>query len=155
MEKQTLEQLQEQVKDLQEQVRVEADARTKAEDEMAAMAEISAFTAPVAEEQPTGRMIEIDVCTNPAERNAKKLVYKKVKVPTYYYALNLPTGAGLCLSTNGIQYFHGETYEFTQNELADIKSRVARCWDHEKSIHGNNENAYRKPTNRNFGVKRA
>jgi hypothetical protein len=31
---------------------------------------------------------------------------------------------------------------------------VARCWDHEKSIHGNDENAYRKPTNRHLTMKR-
>jgi hypothetical protein len=30
--------------------------------------------------------------------------------------------------------------------LVDLKSRVARCWEHEKSIHGDNENAYRRPT---------
>jgi hypothetical protein len=67
------------------------------------------------------------------------------------YTINLPAGAGNCLYTNGIEYYHGETYEFDAEILSEMKSRVARCWDHEKSIHGENENAYRRPTNVHYG----
>jgi hypothetical protein len=90
---------------------------------------------------------------NPGEKDVKKYKYKKVKVPTYYYNIQLPAGAGICLWTNGVEYYHGETYEFDPNTLAEMKSRVARCWEHEKSIHGDNENAYRKPTNHTLTMK--
>ena len=98
------------------------------------------------EEQPTGRTVDVDMCVNPAERDAKKHKFKVSKVPTFFYNIQLPAGAGVSLSTNGVEYYHGQTYEFTLYELAAIKDRVARCWAHEKSIHGENENAYKKPT---------
>lgn len=102
------------------------------------------------EEQPTGKTVGVEVCLNPAERDEKKLKFKVVQMPTYFYTIQLPPGAGIDLTTNGIAYYHGQTYEFDPLTLADIKSRVARCWDHEKSIHGGNENAYRKPTARHL-----
>jgi hypothetical protein len=49
--------------------------------------------------------------------------------------------------TNGIAYYHGQTYEVDPMTLQDLKSRVARTWDHERAIHSENANAYRKPTN--------
>jgi hypothetical protein len=68
-------------------------------------------------------------------------------MPTWFYTINLPVGAGPKLTTNGVDYFHGQTVEVTPDVLSDLKSRVARCWDHEKSIGGGNENAYRQHTN--------
>ena len=102
------------------------------------------------EEQPTGKTVKVEVCLNPAEREEKKQKFKFVDMPTFFYTIQLPPGAGTDLTTNGIAYYHGQTYELDQLTLADIKSRVARCWDHEKSIHGGNENAYRKPTARHL-----
>jgi len=102
------------------------------------------------EEQPTGKTVMIEVCINPWEREEKKQVFKNVEYPTYYYAIQLPAGAGTNLATNGVEYYHGQTYEVDQFTLADLKSRVARCWDHEKAIHSENENAYRKPTNKHL-----
>jgi hypothetical protein len=79
------------------------------------------------------------------------LKFKNIEYPTFYYNIQLPAGAsgsnGSCLSTNGVEYHHGQTYEFDEVTLAEMKSRVAKCWDHEKSIHGENENAYRRPSN--------
>lgn len=104
------------------------------------------------EEQPTGRTVTVSVCLNPTVRDEKKLKFKDVEMPTFFYRIALPAGAtgsnGSCLSTNGVEYHHGQTYEFDESTLAEIKSRVARCWDHEKSIHGDNENAYRKMSNK-------
>lgn len=125
--------------------------RTEAEDNALAMAQASAFSGNT-EEQPTGNTVDVEVCLNPAERDEKKLKFKTVKMPTFFYQIQLPTAAGLDLTTNGVAYYHGQTYEFDLMGLQDIKSRVARCWDHEKSIHGNNENAYRKPTHLRVGV---
>jgi hypothetical protein len=111
-----------------------------------AMAQASPFLGNT-EEQATGRTITQSVCINPWERDEKKQKFKSVEVPTYYYAIHIPAGVGLWLMTNGVEYFHGQTYEVTLDVLADLKSRVARCYDHEKSIHSENENAYKRPTN--------
>ena len=126
------------------------EARTEAEELAASMAQASTMMGAVSEEHPTGNTIGIRVCTNPWERDEKEQKWKTIKYPTYMYAVQLPAGAGLCLATNGVEYYHGQAYEVDPFTLADLKSRVARCWEHEKSIHGDNENAYRKPTNRSF-----
>lgn len=123
--------------------------KTEAQERANALASASPY-AGISEEQPTGKTVTLSICLNPAERKESKLKWKEVEVPTYYYSIDLPTGAGLDLATNGVSYFHGQTYELDEYTLRDLKSRVARCWDHEKSVHGENPNAYRKPTNRHF-----
>lgn len=120
-----------------------------------AMALVGSYSEPTGSERPTGRTVKVEVCINPTERNPKKLEFKTVEYPTYYYTINIPAGAGLDLSTNGAPYYHGETYEFDPMQLADMKSRVARCWDHERTIHSENENAYRKPTHVHLVGRRA
>ena len=111
------------------------------------MAEASVFMGGTSEEQATGRTVKMSVCVNPAERDERKLKYKEVQVPTYFYTIDLPAGAGVSLITNGTAYYHGQTYEVDHATLVDLKSRVARTWDHERAIHSENANAYRKPTN--------
>lgn len=96
------------------------------------------------EEQATGKTIKVKVCSNPTERDEKKQKWVEVDFPTYAYKIDIPAGFGISLYTNGRQYYHNETYEFTERGLSDIKSRIARCWDHEKSIHGDNVNSYRR-----------
>ena len=88
----------------------------------------------------------LNVCLNPHERDEKKQKFKDVEFPTYFYTIQLPPGAGIDLTTNGTPYYHGSTYEVDAFTLADLKSRVARTWDHEKSIHGGDENAFRRPS---------
>lgn len=100
---------------------------------------------------PTGNTVKIRRCTNPWERDEAKQKWADVDVPTFYYHVQLPVSAtshlGACITINGQPYYHGEQYELDMFMLAQVKSMVARCWEHEKSIHGDNENAYRKPTN--------
>jgi hypothetical protein len=151
MAQKTPAELQAEIDDLRKQLGHEKSLRTEAEQLSAAMAEASAFGGGASEEQPTGKTVEQRVCLNPWERDEKKQKFKEVKVPTYFYTVILPVGAGQSLITNGIDYFHGVTYEVDQDTLRDLKSRVARTWDHEKSIHGENANAYRKPTNIHLG----
>jgi hypothetical protein len=139
--------LQEQVKKLTEELAAERSARNDAESMAHALSQASQFTGVHTEEQPTGKTVKITKCLNPTERDEKKLRYKEVEVPTFAYTIVLPAGAGVCLSTNGQDFYHGQTYELDPDMLAEMKSRVARCWDHEKMVHGENENAYRKPTN--------
>ena len=144
--KMTPEELEAEIKRLQAALGVETKARTEAEQIAVALTQASQF-GNGSEEQATGETVTQRVCLNPWEREEKKYKYKDVEVPTYFYTIELPAAAGLSLITNGVDFFHGQTYKVTPDVLADLKSRVARCWDHEKSIHSDNENAYRKPTN--------
>ena len=141
--------LQSQIADLQAQLLSEKEARSAAEDNAKATADAGIFVNR-SDEQPTGKTIKIQKCSNPWETDERKQILISVDVPTYYYQIELPTGAGISLTTKGQDFMHGETYTVDLYTLIDLKSRVARCWDHEKSIHGDNENAYRRPTNRHF-----
>ena len=121
--------------------------RARTEAEMQALTNASmVLIAGGADEQPTGKTTKERRCVNPWEKDEDKQSWKVFDVPTYFYAIDLPIGAGTDVATNGTPYYHGQTYEVTHDQLVDLKSRVARCWDHEKSIHGENENAYRKPS---------
>jgi len=145
--KQTIEELQAEIARLSAALS-ESDSKLSDAEKMAhAMAAASRFMVNYSGEQATGKTVTLNVCLNPDCRDKTKLKWKEVEYPTYFYAIQLPAGAGISLTTNGVEYYHGETYEFDSITLAEMKSRVARCWDHEKSIHGDNENAYRKPTN--------
>jgi hypothetical protein len=141
--------LQSQIADLQAQLLSEKEARSAAEDNAKATADAGIFVNR-SDEQPTGKTIKIQKCSNPWETDERKQKLISVDVPTYYYQIQLPTGSGISLTTNGQDFRHGDTYTVDLYTLIDLKSRVARCWDHEKSIHGDNENAYRRPTNRHF-----
>ena len=130
---------------LKKQLAVAELAKTDAQEMASSIAAASSFIGN-SEEQPTGKTVTLEVCINPGVHDEKKQVFKDIEYPTFYYHIDLPAGAGVSLMTNGVAYYHGQTYEVDQSTLADLKSRVARCWDHEKSIHSENENAYRKPT---------
>ena len=147
----TIAELQEQVAKLQEELEQSEQKKSEAEELAKAMSQAGQFIGSTAEEQPTGKTMTVRMCANPYVRKEGQQKWIDVKLPTYFYTIILPTGAGLSLTTNGTEYFHGETYEFDSIALAEMKSRVARCWEHEKSIHGENENAYRKPTHIRVG----
>jgi hypothetical protein len=141
-----LEELQAEIERLKTALNDSDRKKTQAEEMAQVMASMNPLVGSTSEEQATGRTVKVEVCTNPWERNEKKQKFHTVEFPTYYYNIQLPAGAGLCLITNGQEYYHGQTYEFTSQELPEIKDRVAKCWWHEKAIHGENENAYKKPT---------
>lgn len=149
-----LDSLQEEIERLKGALESERKSRTEAEEMAMAVAQASPFIGSN-DEQPSGNTVKINICLNPAERDERKLKWKEVEMPTYFYAIQLPAGAGMSLSTNGVELYHGQTYEFDPIMLAEVKSRVARCWDHEKSIHGDNENAYRRPVNAHLISKAA
>jgi hypothetical protein len=134
-----------QIAELKGQLAESEKAKTEAQEMATSIAAASSFMG-TAEEQPTGNIITINVCLNPGEKDEKKQKFKDVDFPTFYYTIDIPAGAGVSLMTNGTAYYHGQTYEVDQATLVDLKSRVARCWDHEKSIHSENANAYRKPS---------
>lgn len=134
-----------QIAELRAKLEVSEREKTEAQETAAAISQASAFVGS-ADEQATGNTIEVEVCANPGQTDTKKQKWTTVKMPTYYYTIDLPAGAGTNLATNGICFYHGQTYEVDHPTLVDLKSRVARCWDHEKAIHSDNANAYRKPT---------
>lgn len=136
-----------QIAELQKKLGHAEGERDSAQEQAKALAEASVFFGSNgAEEQPTGRTITKSVCANPGVTKESKQVWKDVEVPTFYYTIDLPPGAGTELLTNGVPFYHGETYEVDQETLVDLKSRVARTWDHERAIHSDNANAYRKQT---------
>ena len=113
------------------------------------------ITVSTAQEIPTGEFVSVQKCINPWVKDEKKQKWETVEIPTYFYTIDLPAGAGVCLYTNGIEFYHGQTYKFREDELPEIKDRVSKCWSHEKSIHGDNENAYRKPAQTHLMSKAA
>jgi hypothetical protein len=143
--------LQEEIARLEKELALSEKKRTEAEEIALAVADTSTgMFIYNTEEQPTGKTITVEECLNPWEKDEKKFNFKEVKLPTYFYKIQLPSGASEPIRTNGVEYHHGQTYEFDLRTLADMKSRVARCWDHEKMIHSDNENAYKKPTHTHF-----
>lgn len=66
----------------------------------------------------------------------------------WWYRVDLAPCGGVDMRINGIQYVHGETYEFDTDTLRSVKEIVARTWGHEANIHGENENAYKRAQDR-------
>jgi carboxylesterase type B len=78
--------------------------------------------------------------TNVTERFARKTESGK---DLWWYRIDLAPCGGTEIKINGIPYYHGSTYEFETDLLRSIKEIVARTWDHENNIMGNNENVYK------------
>jgi hypothetical protein len=81
-------------------------------------------------------------------REILKPVFQQVEVETYYYKIDLPPCGGTHMTVNGNELYHGVVVECDVDSLRSIKDMVFRCWKHDAEIHGSDENAYRKPTNR-------
>lgn len=82
---------------------------------------------------------------------------KKKTVDIWWYKIDLPPSGGLNVKLNGQPFEHGQVYEFTTDTLRTVKDIVFRCWAHERSIKGDNENFYRRelaPTLRGGGQAR-
>lgn len=139
--------LEAEIKALKEQLGEQTKKLTDAEKASHSLSGGAMLAGNIDEGFPTGKTVTVTKCKNPWVKDAKKQEFIEVELPTFMYTINLPAGAGDNLSTNGIMYYHGQTYEFDSEVLAEMKYRVAQCWYHEKSIHGENENAYRKKSN--------
>ena len=145
-----LEALQEQVRALTAKIAEQAEALSAAESAARFSAESQGvpFMQNAMEEIPTGRKVKIQRARNPWVRELSKLEFDEVEVPTYYYKIDLPASGGVDIKINGESKYHGQTYEFTLDELRTIKDIVARSWGHEATIRGSNENVFRRPQNR-------
>lgn len=71
----------------------------------------------------------------------------------YRYTVDLPSSGGLCLTINGMAYYHGQTYTVHKDVLTTMMEMVHRSWGHEEVIHGSNENAYRPQLNATFSMR--
>lgn len=148
-----LEALRAEVKRLEEALKV---ANTANED----AARRAMFFKDVNEEVPTGETVKVQraykyetVGYTDAGRPILKPVYKEVELPTFLYKINLPPVGGTAITLDGEAYYHGQTYTFDLDRLRTIKEIVHRIRDHEATIHGTDENAYRPKVNAQFSGK--
>lgn len=151
-----------QIDDLQHQLKVAQDARTEAEQAALAAAESQGAFLMQGEnrEIPTGKFVEISVCSGYEVKGYKddgreilKPVFKRQKVPTFFYKINMPPVGGLDMKTNGQALYHGTVYTFDIHTLRDVKEREYRLWDHDRNIHGSDENFYRTPMERRLSPR--
>lgn len=63
------------------------------------------------------------------------------------YRIDLSPSGGVEIRLNGVPYYHGEVYTFDTATLRTVQDIVARTWDHERAVFGNNENVYRREMN--------
>jgi hypothetical protein len=142
-----IKELQAQIAQLSKELDSESHKRGEAEESARKLSAGSLLVGNADDGVSTGKTVTTLKCKNPWEQNQKKQEFYEVEVPTFMYTINIPSGSGLSLSTNGIEYYHGQTYEVDLDTLRDLRSRSEKCWKHEKAIHGDNENAYRKQAN--------
>lgn len=101
-------------------------------------------------EKPTGRLVEVTKSAGQYVdghredgRAIIKTKWKRVKVPTYYYKIDMPPCGGSHLMINGVPYYHGVVVELDADTLRTVKEMIYRMWDHDRQIHGSDENFYR------------
>jgi len=102
-------------------------------------------------EQPTGKKVKIKVFDhhkvlryNDNGTEVTRPVFRTDEVDTYFLKIDMPPCGDTHLSINGQQYYHGAVYEFDIHTLRTVKDIVYRTWAHDRSIHPNDENFYRR-----------
>ena len=83
----------------------------------------------------------------PVEKEIEGEDGEKTTITHYHHKIDLPPSGGVCLMRNGVNYYHGQYYDFSADELRDVREQEFRSWQHEESIKGSNENVYRPTTN--------
>lgn len=107
------------------------------------------------EEQATGETVTMMVCTNAGRMKDSRgrevdPIYEEQEVPTYRYRINQPDFGGWDIKLDGVPYYQGEIYTVDLHTLRTLKAIIGNMWQHEASIHGNNENAYRRPVHKHL-----
>lgn len=104
-----------------------------------------------AEERPTGKTVEVTKCKNykiagyhDDGRPILRPEYHQVMEPTYWYEIDMPPVGGTDIKLNGREFYHGNVYEVTNDELKTLKDIVWRLWAHERSLHEDNEKVFRQ-----------
>ncbi len=136
-DEQSPQQLQNRIRELEEQLRKSDAAKAIAEDEAGRL-----------QMQAQAALLT----SNVTERYAGESDDGKAM---WWYRIDLAPCGGLDIKINGIQYVHGETYKMDTDLLRCVKEIVARTWGHENSINGANENPYKQAQNRILGGGRA
>jgi hypothetical protein len=102
------------------------------------------------QEQPTGEYVTVKrlkeyklVGHKDDGRDILRPVFKDVKLPVFAYRIDMPPVGGTDLKINEVPFYHGATYKLDIDTLRTVKEMVYRLWDHDRNIHGTDENAYR------------
>ncbi len=84
-----------------------------------------------------------------AERDARaatdKLLAEAEKRAATSITLNLPPAAGKGIHLAGKMYYHGQSYQVSNDLKWALEEAERRCWAHEASLH-ESENSGRKKT---------
>jgi len=151
-----------QIADLKSQLEVSETKRTDAEKAALAAAESQGMLMQRdIQEVLTGRTVEMRVFSHYKETGSYKdngdpivkPVFVKKDIPTYFYKVDMPPVGGMDLKLNGQSFYHGTVYEFDIDTLRTVKEMIYRLWDHDRSIHGSDENAYRTPEERRLSAR--
>lgn len=145
--------LEQQIADLKQQLELSEEKRDEAEKAALAAAEAQgALMQRDMQEIATGKTVKVKRCSGyevvghrDDGREIKKPIFKAVELPTYFYKVDIPPVGGDGLKLNGNPLFHGTVYEFDLDTLRTVKEIVYRSWDHDRAIHGSDENFYRQP----------
>ncbi len=100
---------------------------------------------------PTGKSVTVTRCKgyeiagyHDDGRQILRPKWHEVEEPTYWYTIDMPPVGGTDIKLNGREFYHGQTYEVTVDELRTLKEMVHRLWMHERSIHEDNKEVFRK-----------
>lgn len=139
------------IAELRSQLAVEKEKRGEAEQAAleAAQAQGALLQSEV-REVPTGKTVEVQrvkgyktVGHRDDGRPIKQPIFETVLRPTFFYKIDMPPCGGTHIGINGVAFYHGAVYEFDEDTLRTVKEMVYRTWDHDRSIHGSDENFYR------------
>jgi hypothetical protein len=82
-----------------------------------------------------------------AERDARnsrdKAIEDAQKKEATSCTINLPPAAGNFISVAGNQYFHGKSYQVSNDLKWVLEEAQRRCWSHEASLHESSNKARR------------
>lgn len=149
------------IADLKEKLHVETAARSDAEKIALASAESQGVLMQrEIQEVLTGRTVKTPKCKGykvvghkDDGRDILKPVFEQADVPTYFYKIDMPPVGGVDLKINGTSMYHGTVVELDLDTLRSVKEIIFRLWDHDRNIHGSDENFYRKPNEQRLSAR--
>lgn len=137
-----------------EELKAELDrlqaALTKSEGQLSDAHKAAAIYQSANEAVPTGKSVMVVRCKSYENagyhddgRAILRPKWHEVEEPTFWYTIDMPPVGGTDIKLNGKEFYHGQTYEVTTDELRTLMDIVNRLWVHERSIHEDNEKAFR------------
>lgn len=88
-----------------------------------------------------------------SERDARiardKAIEEAQKVEATSVTVDLPPAGGNSIRVAGKSYFHGKSYQVSNDLKWVLEEAQRRCWSHESSLH-ESENKGRRPTHRSI-----